>query len=295
MKTLFLALFLTTLARCATGSSTITIETVSGGVRTVEKVSLTDIGSTMSWGGGSLPTGVIVMWSGTLANIPSGWGLCDGTSGRPNLVNSFVKGVATSGTNPGDTGGSATHTPTGTNSAPTFTGNSVASSLISAGTPAGTNVAETSHTHSVTSNVAVADHASHTHTYTDVVNHTHTVAFTNVASATTGGATTQYQIITKTTDTSSTQSDLTETTSNPSGGVASGTTAGPSATLTHSVTNNAVTSGAGSSHTHVFIGSAMGTHQHTTTATGSVSAPTFTGDSANTEPVYYAVAFIIKL
>lgn len=26
-----------------------------------------------------IPSGVIVMWSGTLANIPSGWQLCDGT------------------------------------------------------------------------------------------------------------------------------------------------------------------------------------------------------------------------
>ncbi|OBW61105.1 MAG: hypothetical protein A9183_03095 [Dehalococcoides mccartyi] len=53
-----------------------------------------------------IPTGVIAMWHGLLANIPTGWVLCDGNNGTPNLVNKFVKGVATSSTNPGTTGGS---------------------------------------------------------------------------------------------------------------------------------------------------------------------------------------------
>lgn len=113
---------------------------------------------------------------------------------------------------------------------------------------AGSNAAEAAHTHSVTSNVAVADHASHTHTYTEVVNHTHTV---NVGSANdTSTVTGSGNIFAGTT------SSVTATTANPTGGVATGTTAGPSATLSHSVTNNAVTSGAGSSHNHAFTGSA---------------------------------------
>ncbi|MET0039313.1 hypothetical protein [Dehalococcoides mccartyi] len=52
-----------------------------------------------------IPTGVIAMWHGLLANIPAGWALCDGNNGTPNLVNKFVMGVATSSTNPGTTGG----------------------------------------------------------------------------------------------------------------------------------------------------------------------------------------------
>ena len=56
-----------------------------------------------------IPSGLIAMWSGTLANIPSGWHLCDGVSGRPNLLNKFVIGVATAATNPGATGGAAAH------------------------------------------------------------------------------------------------------------------------------------------------------------------------------------------
>jgi hypothetical protein len=60
-------------------------------------------------GGAALPTGIIVMWSGAIANIPSGWVLCDGTNGTPDLRDKFVKGVP-AGQNPGGTGGSNTHT-----------------------------------------------------------------------------------------------------------------------------------------------------------------------------------------
>jgi hypothetical protein len=59
-------------------------------------------------GGDSLPAGVIVMWSGTLASIPSGWALCDGQNGTPDLRSVFVRGAA-AGVDPGATGGSATH------------------------------------------------------------------------------------------------------------------------------------------------------------------------------------------
>jgi hypothetical protein len=61
---------------------------------------------------------------------------------------------------------------------------------------------------------------------TVVVNHTHTVSHSDVASSTTGSATTHYQTLAKTTDTSSTQSDFNPTTSNPSGGAANYTPAG---------------------------------------------------------------------
>lgn len=66
-------------------------------------------GANPAWGAEtSIPSGVICMWSGLLANIPSGWYLCDGTNGTPNLIDKFVQGVATAATNPGATGGSKT-------------------------------------------------------------------------------------------------------------------------------------------------------------------------------------------
>lgn len=41
----------------------------------------------------AIPSGVIVMWSGSIAAIPEGWTLCDGTAGTPDLRNRFVFGA----------------------------------------------------------------------------------------------------------------------------------------------------------------------------------------------------------
>lgn len=38
----------------------------------------------------TVPAGMIMMWSGTIANIPAGWALCDGQNGTPNLLNRAV-------------------------------------------------------------------------------------------------------------------------------------------------------------------------------------------------------------
>lgn len=83
---------------------------------------------------------------------------------------------------------------------------------------------------------AVADHAAHTHTYTDVPNHVHTLA-------TGTGSTGNFAQVIGTVDTSSggtgaapTQTALGTRSGNPVTGVASGTTSAPSATLSHSVT-----------------------------------------------------------
>ena len=51
-------------------------------------------------------TGMIMMWYGSVASIPSGWVLCDGNSNTPDLRNRFVVGAGTGGNySPGDTGG----------------------------------------------------------------------------------------------------------------------------------------------------------------------------------------------
>lgn len=61
------------------------------------------------WSAGSgFPSGGIIMWSGTLASIPTGWVLCDGTNGTPNLTDRFVWGVGPA-EDPGAVGGSTSH------------------------------------------------------------------------------------------------------------------------------------------------------------------------------------------
>jgi microcystin-dependent protein len=41
----------------------------------------------------AIPPGVITMWSGTIATIPTGWLLCNGSNGTPDLRNRFVIGA----------------------------------------------------------------------------------------------------------------------------------------------------------------------------------------------------------
>jgi hypothetical protein len=42
----------------------------------------------------------IRMWKGSLASIPTGWTLCDGNNGTPNLIDKFVRGIVTNTTEP---------------------------------------------------------------------------------------------------------------------------------------------------------------------------------------------------
>ncbi len=100
----------------------------------------------------AFPTGGIIMWSGTMADIPTGFLICDGTNGTPNLTDRFIVGSKTdSGSTHdiGDTGGANSLT-------------------ISSGQLP-------SHTHGV-GNLAAAAGGTHTHTgnTSNVGNHVHT-------------------------------------------------------------------------------------------------------------------------
>lgn len=41
-------------------------------------------------GYGTVPVGGIIMWSGSTGSLPSGWALCDGSGGRPDLRDRFI-------------------------------------------------------------------------------------------------------------------------------------------------------------------------------------------------------------
>lgn len=57
------------------------------------------------------PRGIISMWAGDVGDVPSGWHLCDGTNGTPDLRDRFIVAAGNS-YSPGYTGGSLTYTPT---------------------------------------------------------------------------------------------------------------------------------------------------------------------------------------
>lgn len=70
----------------------------------------------------AVPSGGIIMWSGSIATIPTGWFLCNGSNGTPDLRNAFVVGASV------DNAGVSNTTITGTN---TKSGGSKDATLVS--------------------------------------------------------------------------------------------------------------------------------------------------------------------
>lgn len=57
----------------------------------------------------AMPSGGIILWSGSTASIPSGYYLCDGANSTPDLRGRFIVGAG-GAYNVADTGGEASHT-----------------------------------------------------------------------------------------------------------------------------------------------------------------------------------------
>ena len=72
-------------------------------------------------GEGAFVTGMILMWSGATNQLPTGWALCDGGNGTPDLRDRFIVGAGL-GYGVGAKGGEATHTLT-VNEMPSHTHN----------------------------------------------------------------------------------------------------------------------------------------------------------------------------
>jgi len=81
----------------------VTAPTAANGVSNTQVATTAFVSNSLS---NILPSGVIVMWSGSVASIPTGWFLCDGGNSTPDLRNRFVVGAGST-YNPGVTGGSA--------------------------------------------------------------------------------------------------------------------------------------------------------------------------------------------
>ena len=94
-----------------------------------------------------VPIGGIIMWSGSIANIPTGWALCNGSNGTPDLRNKFIIGADADVTSVAKTSitGSATQTG-GTSTAVNVTHSHAITAV--AGT---TNSVNIDHTHGFTS------------------------------------------------------------------------------------------------------------------------------------------------
>lgn len=87
------------------GGDGITISTTGGGGDEKINISLTSPNSVV-------PSGGIILWSGAISAIPTGWVLCDGSASTPDLRDKFVLGAASdAAATPlvGETGGNHLH------------------------------------------------------------------------------------------------------------------------------------------------------------------------------------------
>jgi microcystin-dependent protein len=134
--------------------------------------------ATLFSGTGTVLAGTIILWSGAVGAIPSGWALCDGTSGTPDLRGRFVVGAGTGGAYAvGDTGGQNAIT-----SVPAHTHSFSATTASSGG-----------HVHTAT----LSTDGSHSHsgnTNTEG-NHTHPILGAGVRSVNEAGAAGSAQVV----------------------------------------------------------------------------------------------------
>jgi len=138
--------------------------TASAGTSTTQIASTAFVATAVS---AAIPSGGIIIWSGSAAAIPTGWVLCNGSNSTPDLRDRFIVGVGST-YSVGNTGGSAnaivvshTHTATSVVTDPghTHTNNATSSTYtgaISSGAPTPTAGTSTSANTGITVATTVA-------------------------------------------------------------------------------------------------------------------------------------------
>jgi hypothetical protein len=237
-----------------------------------------------------VPKGAVVLWSGSSGSIPSGWALCNGANGTPDLRDKFVVGAG-SAYAVGATGGATSHTHDTAIGTPTTASAGAHSHTTATGTTGtgttgtGTSGSEAGHTHSVDPPSSVTGSAgSHTHGggSLDIDR--------EVNPSGSGHSCGSYYLAI----TSGTSAQLMNVCWNGS--------SGSGGTHTHTINIASFASGAGSSHSHSIPGlsvpglsipaletDSQGAHTHT------VSIGTITSSITDSRPPYYALCYIMKL
>jgi len=271
-----------------------------------------------------IPSGIILLWSGAIASIPTGWVLCNGANSTPDLRDRFVVGAGTTYA-VNATGGANTVTLDVT-MIPAHT-----HSLSASGTTAN---ASTDHTHSLSASGTTSGHSNdhvhsgttsavsndHNHTFSGTSSgqsntHSHSATSTDSghqhSMATPGGqgsVNAGNNLLGQHTEGSQGEVKLTRV------GNASITTSIGNASADHNHTYSGTTSGISANHTHtVTTGGVSADHNHTVTVTGTSGAMsanavhnhtvTVSGTSGSVggglahenRPPYFALAYIMKL
>lgn len=225
----------------------------------------------------AVPTGAIMMWSGSVASIPGGFALCDGANGTPDLRNRFIVGAGST-YNPDDTGG-ASNVALNTAQLPGHTHGSG-------------NLAGGGHTHG----------SGNLNSGNSGISHSHGSGNYNTGNTTVSGGGHVHDINVRRPDSNSTQNHGHSATSDYlSSGVTQVSssvevTSGPVYSSNHSHGNHShnfggTSSASNPSHSHNVGGN---TNSSGSTVSGSTSS-TGSGSSHENKPPYYALAFIMKV
>lgn len=215
-------------------------------------------------GNALIPAGIIAMWSGSVASIPAGWLLCNGSSGTPDLRDRFIVGAGNSYA-PATTGGTLTQSAT-TSSAGSHS-HTGSTGLAGAFTPAVTLDTQGAHSHGGGSQ-------SHVLLAAEIPSHTHAVPGAR------GGA------------------------GDDAGGYLAGTSGSSLAPngLSFAAIPNSVSTSSGGNGGHNHAITTDGAHTHTATASvAPTHSHTISLDGAHTHsvsfdnrPPFYAIAYIMK-
>ena len=212
-----------------------------------------------------VPSGGIIMWSGSIAAIPSGWVLCDGNNSTPNLTDRFVVGAG--GTySVGNIGGANSVTLT-TSEVPAHT-HTFSATTGSAGdhshTYSGTTGTESrGHTHSFSDSGTTSSAGNHNHGITGNI-YVGNGSYTGEAPSTYG-----------------------------SNYYTSGNTTNNAGSHSHSFSVSGTTGAVSQTHTHTFSGTTSTIAAHTHSVSGT-TASTGGGAAHENRPPYYALAYIMK-
>jgi microcystin-dependent protein len=224
-----------------------------------------------------VPSGAILAWSGSIATIPAGFVICDGTNSTPDLRDRFIVGAGT------------TYAVDATGGANTVT---LATTEIPGHTHTGTTASDGAHTHNVSGNTS--NTGAHTHNVSGNTSntgaHTHTGSTSN-----TGAHSHNVGLFTRSVRDDSPQRTVYSPT---------GTTANVATSNTGAHSHNFTTDSNGA-HSHTLSGTAdsAGAHSHTisgTTDSAGAHTHTFTtgstggGSAHENRPPFYALAYIMK-
>jgi microcystin-dependent protein len=221
-----------------------------------------------------VPSGAILAWSGSIATIPAGFVICDGTNSTPDLRDRFIVGAGT--TYAVDATGGANTVTLATTEIPGHTH-----------TVSGTTASDGAHTHNVSGNTS--NTGAHTHNVSGNTSntgaHTHSGSTSNTGSHTHTAANASGEV-----NSFGASIGAVSSSTGAAGAHSHNFTTNSDGAHSHTLSGTANSDGA---HSHTISGTAdsAGAHTHTFSTT---SGSTGGGSAHENRPPFYALAFIMK-